>query len=135
MKDLKWTMNWRAAALGAGVGLLAMVVAAAGAAGLIAGQRVAMDSMGYWAAGILVVTGLSGGLAAIGAGGSMVDAALTAGAELVVLFALNAVLNGGKMEGIGVTVLALAGGCGAAVLLRMGKGRHPSGRRRRRKNR
>ena len=49
---------------------------------------------------------------------------------IVVLFGLNGVLCGGEMEGVAVTVLALAGGCGAAVLLRLGKG---GGRKRRRR--
>lgn len=135
MKDLKWTPNWRAAALGTGVGVLAMTAASAGAAGLVAGQRLAVESMGYLAAGILILTGLLGGLAAIGAGGTAADALVTAGMELVVLFALNAVLNGGQMEGIGVTLLALGGGCGAAVLLRLGRNGRSGRRRRRRKNR
>ena len=58
------------------------------------------------------------------------DGAVTALTELVVLFGLNGVLNGGRVEGAAVTALVLGGGCGAAMLLRLGKG---SGRSRRRK--
>ena len=50
---------------------------------------------------------------------------------LVVLLALNGVLCGWKMEGAGVTVLALAGGCGAAMMLSMNRGHRRKRRRRR----
>lgn len=130
MKGIKWSVNWRAVLLGAGIGIVTMVSACAGAAGLMAGGTVGLDSMGLFAAGILVLSGMAGGLAALLGGGGGADAALAALSELVVLFGLNAVLCGGHMEGIGVTVLALAGGSGAAVLLGHGKG---SGRRRRRR--
>lgn len=124
--------NWRAALLGIAGAMMAVVVLTAGAAGLMARGTVDVGYMGYFAAGILVLSGLVGGLAAMVGGGGEIDAALAAVGELVVLFGLNAVLNGGEMEGIGVTVLAVAGGCGAAVLLRMNRG---SGRRRRRRRR
>lgn len=132
MKGMKWTVHWRSVALGLGAGLLALLCACAGAAGLMAGGTVEVDTMGLWAAGITVGSALLGSLGAMATGGTAVEAALTALGELVVLFGLNGVLSGGEMEGIGVTVLALAGGCGAAILLRMGQG---SGRRRRRRPR
>jgi hypothetical protein len=89
-------------------------------------------SMGLFAAGILILSGLAGGMTALLGGGGAADAALAALGELVVLFGLNAVLSGGQMEGIGVAVLALTGGSGAAVLTRMGRGeRHRRKRRHR----
>lgn len=124
--------NWRAALLGVAGAMMAVVVLTAGAAGLMARGAVDVEYMGYFAAGILVLSGLVGGLAAVAGGGGELDVLLAAVGELVVLFGLNAVLNGGEMEGIGVTVLAVAGGCGAAVLLRMNRGK---GRRRRRRRR
>lgn len=124
--------NWRAALLGIAGAVMAVVVLTAGAAGLMARGVVDVAHMGYFAAGILVASGLVGGLTAVAGGGGEVDALLAAVGELVVLFGLNAVLNGGEMEGIGVTVLAVTGGCGAAVLLRMNRG---NGRRRRRRRR
>lgn len=130
MKGIKWSVNWRRVLLGTGIGIVTMVSACAGAAGLMAGGTVGLGSMDLFAAGILVVSGLAGGLTALLGGGSAGDAALAALGELVVLIGLNAALSGGHMEGIGVTVLALAGGSGAAVLLRLRKG---SGRRRRRR--
>ena len=68
-------------------------------------------------------------------GGGTVDAVLAALGELVVLFGLNGLLCGGEMEGVAVTALALTGGCGAAVLLRLGKGNGRKRRRHRSKNR
>lgn len=132
MKWMKGSVRWRAVLLGAGVGLLTMVTAGAVGAALMANGVADPERMGYWAAGILVGSGLLGGLTAVQGGGTVVEAALTAAAELVALFALNLGLNGGRVEGLVVTVLALAGGSGAAVLLGQGRGRK---RRRRRKNR
>ena len=130
MKGIKWKVNPRAGLLGTGIGVVTMVTACTGAAGLMAGGTVGLESMDLFAAGILVAAGLVGGLAALLGGGNTADAALTALGELVVLFALNAMLSGGRMEGIGVTVLALAGGSGAAILFRLGK---PAKRKRRRR--
>ena len=131
MKGSRISVRWQAALLGCGVGLLTAVCACAGAAGLMVRGAVGLETMGLWAAGITVGSGLLGSLAAMLGGGSTLDAALAALGELVVLFALNAVLCGGEMEGVAVTALALAGGCGAAVLLRLGKG---GGRKRRRRS-
>jgi len=91
---------------------------------------VGLDTMGLWAAGITVGSSLLASLAASLGGGEMLDAILAVAGELVVLLGLNGVLNDSEVEGIAVTILALAGGCGAALLLRMGKG---GGRRRRRR--
>lgn len=133
MKGIKLAVRWRSVLLGTGIGVVTMVSACAGAAGLMARGAVEPNAMGLFAAGILVASGLAGGLAALLGGGSPADAALAALGELVVLFGLNAVLNGGKMEGIAVTSLALAGGSGAAVLLRLGKENDRKRRRRRRR--
>lgn len=130
MKEWKYRVNWRSALLGTGMAMVTVVTATAAAAGIMAKGVVDVAWMGYWAAGILVVSGLLGGLTAVLGGGTALDAALAAAGELVVLVGLNGVLCGGRMEGFGVTALALAGGCGAAVLLRLGGG---SGRKRRRR--
>lgn len=125
-------LNWRPALLGAASGMMAVVVLTAGAAGLMAKGAVGVERMGYFAAGILVVSGLVSGLTALIGGGGELDALVSAVGELVVLIGLNAVLNGGEMEGILVTALAVTGGCGAAMLLRMNR---RSGRRRPRRRR
>jgi hypothetical protein len=130
MKKIDWCVDWRAAVLGLGVGCLALVCACAGVAGLMARGAVGIRWADYFAAGILVVSALLGGLTALLAGGGPMDALLTGGGELVVLLALNVLLNEGKMEGIAATALAVFGGSGAAMLLRLGQGR---GKRRRRK--
>lgn len=133
MKDGKIRINWRAVVLGIGVGLLTMICTAAGAAALLSGGAVGVEQMALLAGGILACTGLVGCLTALLGGGGALDGALTALGVLVVLFALNVLLNGGEVEGAAVTALALAGGCGAGVLLLVGKGSKP--RRRKRKNR
>lgn len=130
MKERKVRLSWRAAALGTGIGLLTMICACAAGAALLAGGRVEVERMGLLAVAVLLLAGAAGCLMALLSGGGPLDGAVTALAELVVLFGLNGVLNGGRGEGAAVTALVLGGGCGAAMLLRLGKG---SGRSHRRK--
>ena len=131
MKEGRKAIEWRAAALGGAAGMMTVVTVTAIGAGLMAKGAVGLDSMSWWAAGILLLSGAVCALAARLGGGGEVEGALSAGGELVVLTALNGVLCGWKMEGVAVTVLALAGGCGAAMLLTMNRG-HGRKRRRRR---
>lgn len=135
MKGIKVSLRWYSALLGTGVGAVVMICACAAGAGMMAKGAADMANMDIWAAGILVGSALCGSLAAMLGGGGPGEAAMAVVGELVVLMALNALLNGGKMEGLGVTVLALAGGSGGAVLLRLGKGNRRNRRRRTRKNR
>ena len=125
-------LNWRAAALGAASGMMTVVVLTAVGAGLMANGAVDAVYLGYFAAGILVLSGLAGGLTALIGGGGELDALVSAIGELVVLVGINGVLCGGEMEGFWVTALAVMGGCGAAVLLRMNR---RSGTRKRRRRR
>lgn len=135
MKGNKASLRWHSALLGMGVGVVTMVCACAAGAGMMAGGAADPATMDIWAAGILTGSALCAGLAAMLGGGGPVEAALSAGGELVVLIVLNVLLNGGKMEGLPVTILALAGGYGGAVLLRLGKGTGRKRRRGHRKNR
>ena len=134
MKEIKASIRWQAVLLGIGVGMMTVVCGCAAGAGLMAKGAVDLDTMGLWAAGITVASGLLGSLAAMLGGGGAPEGLLTAAGELVVLFGLNGLICGGEVEGAAVTALALAGGCGAAVLLRLGKGTGKR-RHRRRKNR
>lgn len=135
MKELRRPLEWRAAVLGGAAGMLTVVTVCALGAGLMAKGAVGLRWMDYWSVGILLASGMACTLAARLGGGGEVEGAIAAGGELVVLLALNGVLCGWKMEGIGVTVLALAGGCGAAMLLRLNRGmRRRSRHRRRRKS-
>ena len=134
MKGMKMSIRWQAVLLGLGVGMLTVVCGCAAGSALQVRGAVDLDTMGLWAAGITLGSGLLGSLAAMLGGGGGADALLATAGVLVVLFGLNGLLCGGKVEGAAVTALALAGGSGAAMLLRLGQG---SGRkkRRRRKNR
>ena len=127
MKERKIGIHWRAALLGLGISVVVMTALTALGAGLMVRGIVSMEWMSYWAAGILVISSLVGGVAAR-LGGSAADSAVAAAGELVVLLGLNGVLCGGQMEGLAVTALALAGGSGAAMLLGVNRGR---GRKRR----
>jgi hypothetical protein len=131
MKSRTRNLNWRAAALGGAAGMMTVVTVTAIGAGIMVKGAVGLDSMSWWAAGILLLSGAVCALAARLGGGGEAEGALSAGGELVVLTALNGVLCGWKMEGVAVTVLALAGGYGAVMLLTVNRG-HGRKRRRRR---
>ena len=133
MKGMKMSIRWQAVLLGLGVGMIAVVCGCAAGSGLMAKGAVDLGTMGLWATGITVGSGLLGSLAAMLGGGGAVDAALATVGELVVFFGLNGLLCGGQVEGATVTALALGGGCGAAMLLRTGKGSGRRNHRRRRK--
>ena len=122
MKERKIGIHWRAALLGLGISVVVMTALTALGAGLMVRGIVSMEWMAYWAAGILVISSLVGGVAAR-LGGSAADSAVAAAGELVVLLGLNGVLCGGQMEGLAVTALALAGGSGAAMLRGVNRGR------------
>ena len=130
MKERKIGIHWRAALLGLGISVVVMTALTALGAGMMVRGIVSMEWMAYWAAGILVISSLVGGVAAR-LGGSAADSAVAAAGELVVLLGLNGVLCGGQMEGLAVTALALAGGSGAAMLLGVNRGRGRKRRRRR----
>ena len=71
MKRMKYSVRWQAVLLGLGVGMISVVCGCAAGAGLVAKGAVGMDTMGLWAAGITVFSGLLGSLAALAlAGGS-----------------------------------------------------------------
>lgn len=135
MKHGKIHIQWRSVLLGTGVGILILVCSCAAAAGMMAKGTVALSHLELFAGGILALAALVGCLTALLGDGMPVDAALTAGGELVVLIALNAGLNGGEMEGILFTILVLAGGCGGALLLSRGHSRQRKARGRRHRNR
>ena len=132
MKRGMCSVRWRGVLLGTGMGVLILICGCAAVAGLMANGVVDLCHTGLLAAGILSAAALGGCLTAMLGGGSFADADLTAVGELVVLRVLNLALCDGKMEGIGVTILVLAGGCGAAALLGMGGGRRKPARHRRR---
>lgn len=131
MKEGRRPLQWRSAVLGGAAGMMTVVTVCAIGAGLMAKGVVRLDSMGWWSVGILLASGMVCTLAARLGGGGEVEGVLAAGGELVVLLALNGVLCGWKMEGVGVTILALAGGCGAAMLLGANRGNRRKRRRRR----
>ncbi len=131
MKEGRRAIEWRAAVLGVAAGMMTVVTVCAVGAGLISKGVVGLAWLDYWSVGILIVSGMICTLVAMLGGGGEVEGAMAAMGVLVVLTALNGVLCGWKMEGIGVTLLALGGGCGAAMLLGMNRGH----RRKRRRHR
>ena len=135
MKGNKFSIQWRGALLGTGVAVVTMIYSCAAGAAMMFRGAADMANMDIWCAGTLVGSSLCGALAAMLCGGGPWEGAVAVFGELVVLVTLNAVLSGGQMEGVAYTSLALAGGCGGAVLLRMGRRGGRKRRRRPRKNR
>ena len=131
MKEGRRPTEWRAAALGGAAGMMTVVTLCAVGAGLMAKGVVGLGWMDWWSAGILLISGMVCALASRLGGGGEVEGAIAATGVLVVLMVLNGVLCGWKMEGVGVTVLALGGGCGVAMLLGMNRGHRHKRRRRR----
>ena len=131
MKEGRRSLQWRAAALGGAAGMMTVVTVCAVGAGLMAKGAVGLGWMDWWSVGILLSGGMVCTLAARLGGGGEVEGAMAALGVLVVLTALNGVLCDWKMEGVGVTVLALGGGCGAAMLLVLNRGHRRKRRRRR----
>lgn len=131
MKGERSPIRWRPVILGAAAGMMTVVTVTAVGAGLMAKGAVGLQTMAWWSAGILILSGMVCALAARLGGGGEVEGAMAAMGVLVVLTALNGVLCGWRMEGIAVTLLALGGGCGAAMLLGMNRGHRRKRRRRR----
>ena len=132
MKIGKIRVRWKNVLLGTGIGMLVLVCCCAAAAGLMAKGVADLAQTDLFVAGILALASLCGCLTAMLGGGTPLDAAITAAGLLVVLMVLNIGINGGEMEGLAVTALVLAGGCGGAILLAPGRisGRTPHRRRR-----
>ena len=135
MKHGKVRIRWKNVLLGTGVGTLILICSSAAAAGLMAKGAVDIAHMDLFASGILAASAMGGCLAALLGGCGLLEGILTAAGQLVVLFALNAGLNGGEVEGALATILVLAGGSGGAMLLTMGSSGGRKTRRRKRKNR
>lgn len=130
--SIQWSLpDWRRAAVGTGVSVLFLLGLTAGCAGLMAYQVLDLGWANLAAALILVISALMGALWVFGGGGGVPGVAVTGGAFLLVLLAINAGAFRGDLSGGFVTVLAVAGGCGAGMLI----ARKPAGRKRSRRKR
>ena len=117
--------------VGIGLGLLAsMVVTFIGAAilaWLVAGEKIAENTIGYGAMTILLISSMLGALfAANGIKRMRVQMCVTSGGVYYLsLLAITALFFGGAYQGMGVAALAVFVGCGMAALigLRNGKGK------------
>lgn len=81
--------------------------------------------IGYAALGILMLSSAVGALTAV-ARIKRQRLAVCLGSGLIyyiLLLSLTALFFGGQYTGMGVTALAVAGGCGSVILLGMGEGR------------
>lgn len=112
--DARQTLDWRRAALGAGVGLVMLVTACAASAGMIGREVYGLEGVRWSAVGALVLAGV---LAAKTAGRAP-EAAAAVIAVAVVLWGLNALVFDGEVEGLAASVLVLAGSGGAVMLLK-----------------
>ena len=110
---------------GAAVALAAAVVLCAGGAALVSNEILGEEWMGYLSAGILTLSGFSGAMVCP----DLMEAALSGVGAWMLLTAAGACTNGFSVAGAGVTLLAILGGSGAGILLKLRQ--RASGRNRR----
>lgn len=122
-------VRWKRIALGSGISFLVTLTLVAVFAGLMDREMMGLEWMGYSAVAILILSGFTG-TAAVMAGGSLLETGLAACLYWVLLLGVNAVLYECVLSGMWVTLLAIAGGWGSAVLLLGLRNRRPRSRRR-----
>ncbi len=130
----------KAASMGAGLamgGLLSALWTAVGAAllaKLMESGSIGVSALGWGAMGILMTASFLGALLAVGK--IKRRRILVCGASGLVyylmLVAVTALFFGGQYSAMAVTAAVVAAGCGAAVLLKTGKGRSRSSYQRKR---
>ena len=118
MKKRELTMP-AAIGIGAGVGLLITLIGGVLLAFLLAGEKLAIEAMGY---GVLIAQFVGALLGAMAASWCyrqrrMIVCLVTAGVYMLVLMAVNAIFFGGQYEGVGgsLLVVAIAGSAAAFV--------------------
>lgn len=127
-------VNWKRILLGSGGSFVMTLVLVGAFAGLMNQETLGVEWMNYAAVVILVTSGFLGA-AAVTAGGSILETVLAAVLYWVVLLGINALLYQCVLSGIWVTLLAIIGGWGSAILVLGLRSRRPGRRRRKYKNR
>lgn len=117
-------------AVGLAVSLLLTLMGTALAANLILSEKLAESAIGYIAIIVLLIAGAAGAWIA----GAMVKRRWmvvclgAGGVYYLALLGITALFFGGQYQGMGVTALAILGGCGAVGLLGL-RGENSSGKR------
>lgn len=121
-------------AIAGGISMGITLILAIAAAKLVDSQTIAESSIGYLSLSILMIASFCGSLAAWKRiKRKRLAVCLGAGAVYYgLLLLLTAVFFGGQYQGMGVTALVVAAGCGCVILTGAGQG---SGRKKRRANR
>ena len=130
VRDGKWSMpDWKRIGIGAGIGLVVMLMLTALGALLFSGEILDWSWANYIAAVILLLSSFAGALAARGRGG-VLDVLLCAMCYWLVLLLVHGAVYAGAISGGTETLLTVLGGSGASLLLHGSKGKKRSFRRR-----
>ena len=122
----------KAAGIGAGGSMIVTLALTALAASFVQREIVGETSQDALSAGILVLSAICGSLLAV----SITEyrrlvVCLSAGAVyFLLLLSCTAMLFDGAYSHVGITALAILGGCGAVILLALNAGKRSSARRR-----
>lgn len=101
----------KAVAFGTGIFIAVMLTLCAGFAALISSEKMEPNYIGYIVCGVLLLSALAGGWAAIGKwnGSPLMICGITALAEIACLLCCGIVFFDGKFQNVPVTMLLLAG--------------------------
>lgn len=123
--------DWGRMCLGAGVSFGVMLALTGAGAWLVNSGAAGESWMDYLAAGVLLLSAFTGGLASVRGGlSAMAGAAL---GYWLLLLGLGITLAGGFPEGAWATALPVLAGCATAWLLSGNRSRKPARRRKRRR--
>lgn len=106
-------------AVGLAVSMVLTLTGAALAANLVMSEKIEEDAIGYAALAVLILSALCGAwvAAALTKRRWMIVCLGLGGIYYLTLLATTALFFGGQYQGVGVTALAILGGCGAVGLL------------------
>ena len=126
-----WTSVGIGASVGAGGSVVATLALSALAASLISRETISETSMDMVALAILILSSAVGALTAVKVTAHhRLPVCMASGCiYYLVLLSCTALFFGGVYSAVGVTGLAIFGGCGAVVLLGLKEGRRGGARR------
>ena len=120
-----WISIIKGAGIGAGGSLLVTLALTALAAKLVSQETIGEASLDAVTAAILVMSSICGSLLAASATGHhrLQICLATGGLYFGMLLSCTALLFDGVYENVGVTALAILGGCGAVILMGLKEGK------------
>lgn len=129
MKCEWMSIRWKNVFTGLGISAVITIALTGAFAGLVSGQVMEECNLVYAALGIVMLSSFLGAGAA-GGRGQAADQFAVGLLYWMVLLTINAILFDGELDGLWPTLVAIIGGCGAALLV-LHSGSHTHKHRRR----